>query len=149
MVTVSTVIGDPYLSACHMILFELVLISMQIKLNCIDGKVFPLPQTIMSDCSTSTHSQGQPVLQTPTGLPSLQGSDLMKYNLRPATRVNTVETVDQPLSIAAIQAQLRTGQHLPCPNTLFDAKCVLKWLWFMIMLLHAQACTLCQSTLLV
>ena len=33
----------------------------------------------------------------------------MKYNLRPAVRVDTVEHVEQALSVADVQAELRKG----------------------------------------
>ena len=43
------------------------------------------------------------------GVSQLAGSNLMKYNLRPAARVDTVEHVEQVLSISDVQAELRKG----------------------------------------
>lgn len=90
---------------------------MQIKLNCIDPTVFPLPQTIVSQRSTPARSQGQQASQASAAISRLEGSNLLKYNLRPATRVDTVETCEQPLTVPAIQAQLKTGQQQSCVSS--------------------------------
>jgi hypothetical protein len=81
--------------------------GVQIKLNCIDAKAFPLPRTLGPDSSTAIPSEAQ--LQQPDSISRLQGSNLLRYNLRPASRVDTVETAEQSLSIPAIQGQLKTG----------------------------------------
>ena len=83
------------------------LAGVQIKLNCIDPKAFPLPQTLGPDKSTAVPSEAQ--LQQTESISRLQGSNLLRYNLRPASRVDTVETAEQALSIPAIQGQLKTG----------------------------------------
>ena len=91
------------------------------KLNCIDTKVFPLPHNITSlQPSDHQHTPSQPqpapasvthqqgAAQPPAAC-QLAGSNLMKYNLRPAARVDTVEHVEQALSVADVQAELRKG----------------------------------------
>ncbi len=83
------------------------LAGVQIKLNCIDPKAFPLPQTLGPDSSTAVPTEVQ--LQQSDSISKLQGSNLLRYNLRPASRVDTVETAEQSLSIPTIQGQLRTG----------------------------------------
>ena len=83
------------------------LAGVQIKLNCIDPKAFPLPQTLGPDNLTTLPSEAQ--LQQADSVSRLQGSNLLRYNLRPASRVDTVETAEQSLSIPAIQGQLKTG----------------------------------------
>ncbi|DBB10539.1 TPA: hypothetical protein ACH3X3_002076 [Trebouxia sp. C0006] len=80
--------------------------TLQIKLNCIDPKAFPLPQTLGPDSSTAVPTEVQ--LQQSDSISKLQGSNLLRYNLRPASRVDTVETAEQSLSIPTIQGQLRT-----------------------------------------
>lgn len=80
--------------------------TLQIKLNCIDPKAFPLPQTLGPDKSTAVPSKAQ--LQQTESISRLQGSNLLRYNLRPASRVDTVEFAEQALSIPAIQGQLKT-----------------------------------------
>ena len=91
------------------------------KLNCIDAKVFPLPHNITSQQpsdrqqtpsqpqsapTSSTHQQG--AAQHSSSF-QLAGSNLMKYNLRPAARVDTVEHVEQALNVTDVQAELRKG----------------------------------------
>lgn len=83
------------------------LAGVQIKLNCIDPRAFPLPQTLEPDNPTAIPSKTQ--LQQPDSISRLQGSNLLRYNLRPASRVDTVDTAEQSLSIPAIQGQLKTG----------------------------------------
>lgn len=88
------------------------------KLNCIDAKVFPLPHNITSaqlpgDQQQST-AQPQPASQLqataqPQSTSQLAGSNRMKYNLRPAARVDIVEHVEQALSVSEVQAELRRG----------------------------------------
>ena len=84
------------------------MVFVQIKLNCIEPKVFPLPMTIADESRTSQNLQ-QSAQQSSDMGPFIPGSNLMKYNLRPAARVDTVESTDQPLSIPAIQLELKTG----------------------------------------
>ena len=91
------------------------------KLNCIDAKVFPLPHNITSPqplADQQSPAQPQPASQPasqlqakaqPQSTSQLAGSNLMKYNLRPAVRVDTVEHVEQALSVSQVQAELRTG----------------------------------------
>ena len=86
------------------------MMSMQIKLNCIEPKVFPLPMTIARESRTPETLQ-QPAQESFDMGPLIPGSNLMKYSLRPAARVDTVESTDQPLSIPTIQQELKTGQH--------------------------------------
>lgn len=96
------------------------------KLNCIDAKVFPLPHNITSPQPSDhpqTPSQPQSAPKSvshqqgaaqPPSASQLAGSNLMKYNLRPAARVDTVEHVEQALSVSDVQAELRKGlTHLP------------------------------------
>ncbi|KAL3162089.1 hypothetical protein ABBQ38_009154 [Trebouxia sp. C0009 RCD-2024] len=92
--------------------------TLQMKLNCIDAKVFPLPHNITSaqlpgDQQQST-AQPQPASQLqataqPQSTSQLAGSNRMKYNLRPAARVDIVEHVEQALSVSEVQAELRRG----------------------------------------
>ncbi len=91
------------------------LVGVQIKLNCIDPKAFPLPQTLGPDNSSAVPSEAQ--LQQTDSISRLQGSNLLRYNLRPASRVDTVETAEQSLSIPAIQGQLKTGAPWFCSIT--------------------------------
>lgn len=88
------------------------------KLNCIDAKVFPLPYNVTSAQPSGglqqSTAQPQPASQLqataqPQSTSQLAGSNLMKYNLRPAARVDTVEHVAQPLSVSEVQAELRRG----------------------------------------
>lgn len=91
----------------------------QMKLNCIDPKVFPLPYNITSGAQKSSEAQPSPAQTQPAGQlqataqpgseSQLAGSNLMKYILRPAARVDTVEHVAQALSVSEVQAELRTG----------------------------------------
>ena len=79
------------------------------KLNCIDGRVFPLPH---NNATSQAQTLQQHAVETPSRADShIAVSNLMKYNLRPAARVNTVESADQELSVSHVQAELRTGQH--------------------------------------
>ena len=91
------------------------------KLNCIDAKVFPLPHNITSlppSHNQQPPSQSEPAPTSmspqqgstqPQSASRLAGSNLMKYNLRPAARVDTVEHVDQALSVSDVQAELKKG----------------------------------------
>ena len=91
------------------------------KLNCIDAKVFPLPHNITSlqpSDPQQTPSQPQSAVEPVShhqgaaqhpSTSQLAGSNLMKYNLRPAARVDTVEHVEQALSVSNVQAELRKG----------------------------------------
>ena len=82
----------------------------QMKLNCVDAKVFPLPQN--ATCTPAASGQQEAAPQ-PEAVSQLAASNLMKYHLRPAARVDTVESVQQALSVADVQAELRTGPHKP------------------------------------
>ena len=82
----------------------------QMKLNCIDAKVFPLPHN-----ATASQANGESATAQPEATSRLAASNLLKYNLRPAARVDTVESVQQALCLSEVQAELRAGQqHLPC-----------------------------------
>ena len=86
--------------------------ALQIKLNCIDAQVFPLPHSLASESPQQTSTPGQQS-QGGAEVSRLQGSNLLKYNLRPASRVDTVEACEEePLSVAGIQAQLKTGSSI-------------------------------------
>lgn len=80
------------------------------KLNCIDAKVFPLPHN--ATCASAASGQQEAASQLER-VSQLAASNLMKYHLRPAARVDTVETVQQALSVSDVQAELRTGQQDP------------------------------------
>ena len=91
------------------------------KLNCIDAKVFPLPHNMTSPQSSGNQQSSAQLQAAPTSTSRhaapqlhnasshLAGSNLMKYNLRPAARVDTIEHVEQALSVSDVQAELRKG----------------------------------------
>lgn len=84
---------------------------MQAKLNAISSKVFPVPQSHTADsinpeqAGNGRQSQAERV----------SGSNMLKYHLRPASRVDTLEASrEPPFNAAAIQAELAQGTQRMC-----------------------------------
>ena len=86
---------------------------LQAKLNCISSKTFPIPQGSSSSSSlaglVSHGGTSQSVNLTSTGS-AVSGTNLLKFHLRPASRVNQVETLPElAFSVPDIQKQLEQG----------------------------------------
>lgn len=86
---------------------------MQAKLNCISSKTFPIP---LSSCSASSltglASNGESA-DSEVGASegkAVSGSNMLKFHLRPASRVNQLEATTEPLfDVPAIHKQLEQG----------------------------------------
>ena len=103
------------------------MLVLQAKLNCISSKTFPIPQGSSSDSTSavSPNDEGaapQPAL-TVNGT-AVGGANLLKFHLRPASRVNQVETVAElTFNASDIQKQLEQGGASAASTTLSTVQC--------------------------
>lgn len=82
---------------------------LQAKLNRINSKTFPIPQGSLSAETTATDTKSE-ANEVMTGR-LVNGSNMLKFHLRPASRVNHVETSAEPAyNVSNIQKQLEQGK---------------------------------------
>ena len=86
---------------------------MQAKLNCISSNTFPIPLSSCSASSLTGLDSNQKSADSEVGASegkAVSGSNMLKFHLRPASRVNQLEATTEPLfDVPAIQKQLEQG----------------------------------------